>query len=224
MIAKWVHNLVVECVVPTSVVTLPVVNGGGRGGGRGAGGGGAGDGLRAGAGADGAPSRKRRRRVGSDVEDVLDEDDAAMSVGSGTEGEKSVMGDVYWGSVAPTAPQFVLFAVPPTLNCSRDPSTPRLPAGWTSVVASPSRHPSPPPVGWQHLPHAPAPPCSPSPCRVGRRHSPPRRGGRRVAPLPVALVAGTVLLDTEVAAQPPPRRTRQRCCPTSTPPLSPPDS
>jgi len=87
MIAKGVHNLVVECAVATSVVTPPVVNGGGRGGGGGAGGGGAGDGLRAGAGADGAPSRKRRRHVGSDVEKVLDEDEAAMSVGSGTEGE-----------------------------------------------------------------------------------------------------------------------------------------
>ena len=31
MIAKWVHNLVVECAVATSVVTPPVVNGGGRG-------------------------------------------------------------------------------------------------------------------------------------------------------------------------------------------------
>jgi len=87
MIAKWVHNLVVECAVATSVVTPPVVTGGGRGGGAGAGGGGAGDGLTAGAGADGTPSRKRRRHVGSEVEEVLDEDDAAVSLGSGNEGE-----------------------------------------------------------------------------------------------------------------------------------------
>jgi len=87
MIAKWVHNLVVERAVATSVVTPPVVNGGGRGGGEGAGDGGAGDGLRAGAGADGAPSRKRRRHVGSDVEEFLDEGGAAISVGSGSEGE-----------------------------------------------------------------------------------------------------------------------------------------
>jgi len=78
MIAKWVHNLVVECAVATSVVTPPVVSGGGGGGG------GAGDGGRAGAGADHVPSRKRRRYVGSDVEEVLDGDDADVLVGSGT--------------------------------------------------------------------------------------------------------------------------------------------
>jgi len=87
MIAKWVHNLVVERAVAASVVTPPVVNGGGRGGGGSAAGGGAGGDLRAGAGADGAPSRKRRRNVGSDVEEVLNEGGAAISVGSGSEGE-----------------------------------------------------------------------------------------------------------------------------------------
>jgi len=87
MMAKWVHNLVVERAVATSVVTPPVVNGRRRGGGGNAGGKGEGDGLRSGAGADGASSRKRRRHVGSDVEEVLDEGDAAMSVGSGTERE-----------------------------------------------------------------------------------------------------------------------------------------
>jgi len=80
MIAKWIHNLVVECAVATSVVTPPVVNGGG--GERGAGAGALGD--RGSAGAGTAPSRKRWRHPGSDVEEVLDGDDADVSVGSAT--------------------------------------------------------------------------------------------------------------------------------------------
>ena len=80
MIAKWIHNLVVDCAVATSVVTPPVVNG--REGECGAGAGASGD--RGSAGAGLAPSRKSWRHAGSDVEEVLDGDDDDWSVGSGT--------------------------------------------------------------------------------------------------------------------------------------------
>ena len=126
------------------------------------------------------------------------------------------------------------FRRPPHLYLQQRPLDPSAARGVDIRRRPPPRPPSPPPVGWQtsrmHPPLPARPLAVAFPPPAPRRH-PPSAGNtsrmhppRSARPLPVAFVAGADLLDAEVAAQPPPRRTRERCCLTSTLPLSPPDS